>query len=166
MSLDKFIMRGFTGSTGSSTGQWVSSSLDSHKEQNFQPNRDTGSSFVLGGGGSSGRSKYTDSNSGSTLGQHGKQSLSPRDEIRLHGARGSGDIPSKCFGGGGGKSASSSADSSKVIPAVFLAVAFFICMFIAISASPASNQGLEGRPKPNLGANPATNRNFQPSWSR
>ena len=165
MSLDKFVMRGFTGSTGSSTGQWVSRSADSHKEQTFQPDRDTGTSFVLGGGGgSSGRAKHT--NSGSTLGQQEAQPLSPRGEIRVHGARGRGDIPSGCFGGGGGKSASSSADSSKVIPAVFLAVAFFICMFIAISASPASNQGLEGRPKPNLGANPATNRNFQPSWSR
>lgn len=51
MSLDKYLMRGFTGSLGSGTGKWVATSTP--PPQNTPPqhssNHDRGSSFVLGG---------------------------------------------------------------------------------------------------------------------
>jgi hypothetical protein len=50
MSLDKFVMRGFTGSVGSGEGRWVASS-SSTQAQPAATQHASGSSFVMGGGG-------------------------------------------------------------------------------------------------------------------
>lgn len=52
MSLDKFVMRGFTGSVGSGEGRWVASSASTTQTQPTATNQHAaGSSFVMGGGG-------------------------------------------------------------------------------------------------------------------
>lgn len=53
MSIDKFIMRGMTGSLGSGGDGWVAkSSPASQATQSVQSNRSGGTSFVMGGNGS------------------------------------------------------------------------------------------------------------------
>jgi len=52
MSLDKFVMRGFTGSVGSGEGRWVASSAPTTQAQpSSTTQHPAGSSFVMGGGG-------------------------------------------------------------------------------------------------------------------
>lgn len=51
MSLDKFVMRGFTGSVGSGEGRWVASSAPNTQAAPVATQHPTGSSFVMGGGG-------------------------------------------------------------------------------------------------------------------
>jgi hypothetical protein len=51
MSLDKFVMRGFTGSVGSGEGRWVASSNQTAPTAPVATQHPTGSSFVMGGGG-------------------------------------------------------------------------------------------------------------------
>ena len=48
MSLDKFVMRGFTASAGSSMGQWIGKS-EQPQQQSYQPaSQEGGTSFVMG----------------------------------------------------------------------------------------------------------------------
>lgn len=51
MSLDKFVMRGFTGSVGSGEGRWVASSAATTPTQPVATQHQGGSSFVMGGSG-------------------------------------------------------------------------------------------------------------------
>jgi len=51
MSLDKYVMRGFTGSVGSGEGRWVASSTQAPQAAPVTTQHPRGSSFVMGGGG-------------------------------------------------------------------------------------------------------------------
>ena len=51
MSLDKFVMRGFTGSVGSGEGRWVATSAPTTPTTPVATQHPSGSSFVMGGGG-------------------------------------------------------------------------------------------------------------------
>jgi hypothetical protein len=63
MSLDKYVMRGFTGSVGSGEGRWVASSAPSPSSNASASQNSSGSSFVMGGGGA--RPRPGGANSGS-----------------------------------------------------------------------------------------------------
>jgi hypothetical protein len=62
MSLDKFVMRGFTGSMGSGEGRWVSSSsqYQGQAERQSVITHQGGTSFVMGGGPLKGRPAVKD----------------------------------------------------------------------------------------------------------
>ena len=48
MSLDKFVMRGFTASAGSSMGQWVAKTEQPQSQEYQAQSSESGTSFVLG----------------------------------------------------------------------------------------------------------------------
>ena len=135
MSLDKFVSRGFTSSTGGGLHSWVAKAPQSHAHSHSTA-RDAGSSgtsFVLG----SGRSNRTQSSQTKEAFGGGL-----REEIRSHGTRGKGPIPSQCFGGGQ-KNDDSSALGAKVIPAAFLFAVFLGAAYVFIHA-----MGLIPKPHP------------------
>lgn len=52
MSLDKYLMRGFTGSLGSGEGKWVATAAPHATQSSHRSDSSSGTSFVLGGGNS------------------------------------------------------------------------------------------------------------------
>ena len=49
MSLDKYVMRGFTGSLGSGEGRWVATAAPATSQPSQRPDSSSGTSFVMGG---------------------------------------------------------------------------------------------------------------------
>lgn len=113
MSLDKFVMRGFTGSLGSGEGKWVSTSSAATSEikQNTMNPHPSGSSFVMGGSSvgfkprivqkAAAKDRYSeyDSSNGEASGGGDRYSFD-RDKVRDKGTQHSfGEHRKGCFGG-------------------------------------------------------------------
>lgn len=100
MSLDKFVARGFSGSVGDTTGQWVSRSPETTTAQPVRTSNETGTSFVMGGSRSSTAGYRMKSNQ--SLDASRTQNV---DDIMHRGtkhyreARDAKDLRQNCFGG-------------------------------------------------------------------
>ena len=86
MSIDKFIMRGMTGSLGSGGDNWVSKTTPQPQNvQSTNHNHSSGSSFVMGGGGLGKRPARTESSreQGGDASWRSFDGRSPREEGSL-----------------------------------------------------------------------------------
>lgn len=78
MSLDKFVTRGFTASTGGGTDSWVSKSGPTSGASSTTSSHSTGTSFVMGGvpGSRAGSSRASEAYSDRSSGRNSHSSLS------------------------------------------------------------------------------------------
>lgn len=161
MTLDKYVMRGFTSSVGNSSGQWVARSPDSQQSQTFQPNNDGGTSFVLGGGiaNSSARGKAAPKHRDNDY-------LFNATNVLSEGTSGGRTIPSNCIGGGRGDGSGAGLDGQKGIMFVFLIVICCACAFLAISGVSSGHGAKAKRPvhRGNPGAVEQPLQRGQPVW--
>lgn len=107
MSLDKYVMRGFTGSVGSGEGRWVASSASATPDKSAVSQHQGGSSFVMGGGGlrpkptpnSSSKEAYNeyDSSKGEAMGRGDRYSYDA-DKVRDKGTQHEYGQHPGCFG--------------------------------------------------------------------
>jgi hypothetical protein len=136
MSLDKFVMRGYTGSVGNSSGQWVARSPDSQQPQTFQPNNDGGTSFVMGGGGLA-RPYYRNGGRGRNVPNYRDEDyMFNSADVSSGGTAMRRDAPSGCFGARGGSSGGM--DGQKAIIFIFIIIMAIVCAFVALSGATGS----------------------------
>jgi len=165
MSLNKFVMRGFTTSAGSGQGNWVSSSPESQGSQTFQPNNDGGTNFVMGGGGLSNPSYRKGTSSRHVAGfRDADYEYNPSD-VMNGGTGGRREAPSGCFGGGA-SSGSGGLDGQKGIIFAFILVMALACALVAMTG-PSRQKTPRGKNKPNpYGEVYENGRRGQPVWYR
>jgi len=163
MSIDKYVLRGFTSSTGGGVAGWVATAPQG-QQQPQQPARnagDTGTSFVMGGAGGGGRTASKSSARPSARESYGF-GVKER-EIRDSGTRGTGELPKQCFGSRRDQGGAQAKDySGTLIPAAFVALAFLGIAYVLINS-------LGLIPKPISREHRATSeadvyRRRQPSW--
>ena len=123
MSLDKFITRGFTSSTGGGLHNWVAKTSQSYTQNTVKEKDGSGTSFVMGGGGisRSGSNKTKDALNSSL-----------KKEIRTQGTRGQGPMRKQCFGGAAGGADTEHWLSGRWIPAAFVILTFLGVSYILI----------------------------------
>jgi hypothetical protein len=132
MSLDKFVMRGFTSSLGESSGQWVAKDPASQAPGSFMPKRDDGTSFLMGGGVGQPR---RGGNDGKPFAFKDPDYFFDKREIMNGGGATKRDsIPSGCFGGGAGNDKSGTS-SQAAIMGVFMALITIVLALIAMSGT-------------------------------
>ena len=164
MSLDKFVMRGFTSSLGESSGQWVAKDPASQPSNTFMPKRDDGTSFLMGGGVEQPR---RGGNDGKPYTFKDPDYFFDKREIMNGGSATRRDsVPSGCFGGGSGGEKSGSS-SQAAIMGVFMGLITIVLALVAISGTVKNDtpklRGLEfsGRPERQAPQRPAP-----PAWYR
>lgn len=170
MSLDKFVMRGFTGSVGSGEGRWVASSSSSQQaSSSVGRQHQSGSSFVLGGGGavsrsgssSKGKASYSehDSSRGEAMGGGDRYSYDP-DKVRNGGTQHDYGKHPGCFGS---KSLNDAANSRQghqvVVGMLFFGIALFVTIFCIVAVF--GNGGDDDFYKL-----PGSSRKAKPMWAR
>jgi hypothetical protein len=165
MSLDKFVMRGFTSSVGSSQGKWVSSGPQTQAPPAYQANHEQGSSFIMGGGALS-RPPCRDSKE---TGKHIPKLVDDRysynaNDVMRGGTSNCGGIPSNCIGGG--NTSSGTIDSQKAVPFVFYAIAVILCAMVAMASSGPSKQQRDKSKTPAYGEGTSRPNRGQPVWYR
>jgi len=154
MSLDKFILRGFTASTGGGADGWVAKTSQPYTQQTVRDSGNVGTSFVMGNG--------RRSSSGN---QQAKEAMgSSRDDVRTVGTRGSGPLPKQCFGSSDPKNSSSIPYSGTVIPAVFFLMALIVVVYLSVGSGGGSSRFDTSRERPTTELD--VYRRFQPNWSR
>jgi len=128
MSLDKFVLRGFTASTGGGCDGWVQKTAQTYSQNTVREPENRGTSFVMGAGRPS-------SSSASKQVSPSRQSLeafsSTRNDLHNKGTRGAGPVPRQCFGGGA--PTESSPISATLIPAAFFIVSFLGAAYVLIN---------------------------------
>lgn len=138
MSLDKFVMRGFTASTGNSTGQWVQKVPGIGESATVNKPQEPGaerSSFVLGGNPLGKKTYQTQSGI--------KDPTLDRDyglrqhDIRTQGTALRRNAPKSCFGGG--------AETSDSTPDYFKLVMFLFAVVLVLVFALASFAGPDYR---------------------
>jgi hypothetical protein len=147
MSLDKFVMRGFSGSTGSGEGRWVaSSSAQSNSSINSGSRAQSGSSFVMGGGGlrprpttssprGGGRSSEHDGSRGEASGGGDRYSFNV-DKVRNKGAEHKSGQHQGCFGRDGrslNELASTQRGHRIVVGLAMYGIGLFILIFLLVA---------------------------------
>lgn len=154
MSLDKFVLRGFTASTGGGADGWVAKTSQPYTQQTVKESHNSGTSFVMGRG-----------RPQSSSNQHSKEAMaSHREEVRTHGTRGSGTLPKQCFGSSGSSQSSSIPYSGTVIPAMFFLMAIIVIVYLAAGSSAANSRLHSSDSRMTTDAD--VYRRFQPNWSR
>ncbi len=115
MSLDKFVARGYSGSLGDTTGQWVSRTAETAKAQPAGNLRETGTSFVMGGGRAS-TAGYRAKNNQSLDASRSRdtEDIMHRGTRHYREARNSNDLRQNCFGGSSRGSAADDGSQSTI----------------------------------------------------
>jgi hypothetical protein len=100
MSLDKFVARGYSGSVGDTTGQWVSRTAETPRAQPVESSRETGTSFVMGGSrvSTAGYRAKNNQNLDATRARDTDDILH-RGTKHYREARNANDLRQNCFGG-------------------------------------------------------------------
>jgi hypothetical protein len=144
MSLDKFVMRGFTGSVGSGEGRWVASSVPTAQAPAAPVTQHpAGSSFVMGGGGLRTRPTPTanskashsefDSSKGEAMGGGERYSYDP-DKVRSKGTKHEYGKHPGCFGSRSFNDTINTKRGHQVMVGVVLyGIALFILIFCIIA---------------------------------
>lgn len=143
MSLDKFVMRGFTGSVGSGEGRWVANSAPNAQAAPVATQHPAGSSFVMGGGGlrpkpvTNGGSKNScseyDSSKGEAMGGGDRYSYDA-DKVRSKGTQHNYGQHPGCFGSQSLNDAIQTRRGHQVMVGVALyGIALFILIFCIIA---------------------------------
>lgn len=129
MSLDKFVLRGFTASTGGGCDGWVQKTAQPYTQNTVREPESRGTSFVMGG---AGRPTSSASKQSSSSGQSMEAFSSTKNDLHNKGTRGTGPGSRQCFGGGGTQ-AEPSQLSAKLIPAAFFMVSFLGAAYVLIN---------------------------------
>ena len=169
MSLDKFVMRGFTGSVGSGEGRWVSSS---GAQSNTSPNSDSraqsGSSFVMGGDSlrarpsgsgsrSSGYSEF-DNSKGEAFGGGDRYSFNA-ERVRNKGTEHKQEQYKGCFGSSSlNELASTKRGHRVVVGIVMYGIGLFLIIFLLIAF-------FGGGKNEDYYELPGTSKKVKPMWS-
>jgi hypothetical protein len=170
MSLDKFVMRGFTGSVGSGEGRWVASSAPNTQAAPVATQPPAGSSFVMGGGGlrpkpavssSGAKNSYSehDSSKGEAMGG-GDRYCYDADKVRDKGTQHNyGEHPG-CFGSKSLNDAIQTKRGHQVMVGVVLyGIALFVLIFCLVAMFG------EGRNEDFYTA-PGLSKKAKPMWAR
>jgi hypothetical protein len=117
MSLDKFVARGYSGSLGDTTGQWVSRTAETPRAQPTESSRETGTSFVMGGSrvSTAGYRAKNSQNLDSARSQNADD-IMHRGTKHYREARNSNDLRQNCFGGSSRPGDTSASDTSMGFP--------------------------------------------------
>jgi hypothetical protein len=144
MSLDKFVMRGFTGSVGSGEGRWVASSSPNASSNSSASQSSSGSSFVMGGSGvrpqpsganSGSKNSYSeyDSSRGEAMGGGDRYSYDP-NKVRDNGTQHKYGQHPGCFGSRSFNEAINTTRGHKfVLSIVLYGIVLFITIFCLIA---------------------------------
>jgi hypothetical protein len=117
MSLDKFVSRGYSGSVGDTTGQWVGRSVETPPAQPAGAPRESGTSFVMGGSRTSTAGYRAKSNQNfDTSRSRDVDDIMHRGTKYQRDERNTGDLRQNCFGGSSRGFDSSGPDASTPYP--------------------------------------------------
>jgi hypothetical protein len=171
MSLDKFVMRGFTGTVGSGEGRWVSSSsAPNNNSINSGSRAQSGSSFVMGGGGLRPRPTQS-SKSGTRYSEHdgsmgeasggGDRYSFNADRVRNKGAEHKSGHHQGCFGRDG-RSLNELANTQRghriVVGLAMYGIGLFILIFLLVAF-------FGGGKNEDFYELPGTSKKAKPMWS-
>ncbi len=171
MSLDKFVMRGFTGSVGSGEGRWVATSAQTTQQPAAQVNQHpAGSSFVMGGGGlharpttsASSRNTHSehDPSKGEAMGSGERYSYNV-DKVRDKGTQHDFGKHQGCFGSKSFNDAINTKRGHQVMVGVVLyGISVFVLIFCIIAMFG------DGRNDDFYTASPSLSKNAKPMWAR
>jgi hypothetical protein len=170
MSLDKFVMKGFTGSVGSGEGRWVASSNSTTQAPNTITQHPTGSSFVMGGGGlgprpnlgssQKGSHDQFDPSKGEAMGAGERYSYDP-DKVRDKGTRHDFGRHQGCFGSTAFNDAINSRRGHQMMVGVVLyGVALFVLIFCIIAMFG------DGKNEDFYTGSPVLPKKAKPMWAR
>jgi hypothetical protein len=171
MSLDKFVMRGFTGSVGSGEGRWVATSGQTTQQAAATATQHpTGSSFVMGGGGlrarpapkagSKGEHSEFDSSQGEAMGGGDRYSYDP-NKVRDNGTRHNYGKHPGCFGSRSLSDAiSAKRGHQMMVGLVLYGIALFILIFCIIALFG------DGKNEDFYTGSPSLPRKAKPMWAR
>lgn len=143
MSLDKFVMRGFTASAGSSDGSWIGRA--STPENATQKIENTSSSFVLGGNGGLIRNFRHQGPQQSSIQQRQNEQCFDRDELLTYGGGARREIPKNCLGSARRGGGATPGVSSNAVVGVWLALAAVVVMLLIMSESHSKKVASEWR---------------------
>jgi hypothetical protein len=143
MSLDKFVMRGFTSSAGSGDGSWVGRA--GAPDTAPQKTEGSGSTFVLGGSAGLMRTIKAQGPQRSAATYRDHEHSFDQGELLNYGAGGRRSIPPNCLGGGRGGGGSSQGFNSNAVVGVWLALAAAVVMFLILSQSHSNTVATEWR---------------------
>lgn len=171
MSLDKFVMRGFTGSVGSGEGRWVATSAQTTQQATTQVTQHpAGSSFVMGGGGLRARPapgvgaknphSEHDSSKGEAMGSGERYSYNA-DKVRDKGTQHEFGQHPGCFGSKSFNHAINTKRGHQVMVGVVLyGVALFVLIFCIIAMFG------DGRNEDFYTGSPSLPKKAKPMWAR
>jgi|GEM_PF-6196291 len=131
MSLDKYVCRGYSGSVGDTTGNWVGRASETPSTSAAPVAREGGTSFVLGGSKASTGGYRSKSNNQAELARARESDDIVHRGTRLYSHnRDKGDIRQNCFGGS--SKSFQDYDPSSAVPPRFLRFALFGVAILAV----------------------------------
>jgi hypothetical protein len=169
MSLDKFVMRGFSGSVGSGEGRWVASpGSQGNNSLNSGSRAHSGSSFVMGGGGlrarptpsrrAGERCSEHDGSSGEASGGGDRYSFNV-DKVRNKGTDHKHGQHQGCFGGRSLNEIASTQRGHRIVVGLAMyGIGLFILIFLLIAF-------LGGGKNQDYYELPGTSKKARPMWS-